>query len=65
MFHMHDDNGVPVPGQQPVRHLDGEWARSTDFQRNTVRAYWLCQLPWQFSVSGLYFYGSGNAFSTT
>jgi hypothetical protein len=45
--------------------LDAEWARSTDFQRHTLRWYGIYLLPWQFSVSGAYFFGSGNYFSTT
>ena len=46
-------------------NLEGEWARSLDFQRNTLRAYWMYELPAGFSFSGLYLYGSGNYFSTT
>ena len=36
---------------------------STDFQRNTVRAWAVYQLPLGLSVSGAYFYGSGNRFA--
>lgn len=70
MFHMRDDNlggsgAIGSSANNPFDNLAGEWARSTDFQRHTVRAYWLYQLPWSFSVSGVYFYGSGNYFPTT
>jgi hypothetical protein len=70
MFHMRDDNlggsgAIGSTASNPFDHLDGEWARSTDFQRHTFRSYWLYQLPWQLSLSGVYFYGSGNYYSTT
>ena len=43
---------------------DGEWARSTEFQRHTLRVYAIYQLPFGVSVSPVYFYGSGNYFDT-
>jgi len=39
-----------------------DWARSTEFQRHTLRTYAIYQLPYGLSVSGAYFYGSGNYF---
>jgi hypothetical protein len=43
---------------------DGEWARSTEFQRHTLRVYAIYQLPFGISVSPVYFYGSGNYYDT-
>jgi hypothetical protein len=59
MFHMRDDNlggsgAIGSTASNPFNNLAGEWARSTDFQRHTVRTYWLYQLPWSFSVSGVF-----------
>lgn len=45
--------------------VEGEWARSVEFQRHTLRTYAIYQLPWRISLSGSYFYGSGNPFQTT
>ncbi len=44
---------------------EAEWARSTDFQRHTLRMNGIWRLPWDISVSGAYFFGSGNYFATT
>src|SRR6185295_11714176 len=61
------DNGTVGYGNSPVNnpfdYLDGEWATSTDFQRNTVRLWGMMQLPYGFSTSVTYFYGSGNRFA--
>jgi hypothetical protein len=70
MFYMHDDNlggsgALSGPANNQFNYLDGEWARSTDFQRHTVRLHALYQLPWDVSVSGLYYFGSGNRFQTS
>jgi len=70
MFYQRDDNlggsgALGSSASNPFNNLEGEWATSTDFQRHTLRAYALYQLPWDFAVSGLYLYGSGNRFSTT
>ena len=40
--------------------LEDEYSRSGDFQRDTVRANGIMNLPWAFSVSGSYLYGSGT-----
>ncbi|MBI4476408.1 MAG: hypothetical protein HY654_04495, partial [Acidobacteria bacterium] len=45
--------------------LDDDYARAADFQRHTLRVHGLYRLPWDISVSGVYFYGSGNYFPTT
>jgi hypothetical protein len=44
--------------------LDDEWARSQDFQRHTLRANGIYRFPWDITVAGTYFYGSGNYFPT-
>jgi len=68
MFYMHDDGSIGYSSSAANNDFTApgsEWARSTDFQRNTVRAWSLYQLPYGLSVSAAYFYGSGNYFSTT
>jgi hypothetical protein len=61
------DNGTIGYGTQPANnpfdYLDGEWATSQDFQRNTIRMWGLIQLPVGFNASITYFYGSGNRFN--
>jgi carboxypeptidase family protein len=63
------DNGTigygNAPANNPFDYLDGEWATSQDFQRNTVRVWGLLQLPLGFSTSVTYFYGSGNRFNNS
>jgi len=46
-------------------NLEGEWARSADFQRHTVRANAIVRLPWAISLAGSFFAGSGNYFNVT
>jgi hypothetical protein len=68
MLSMHDDGtlGYTNPSaNNPFSYLDGEYATSTDFQRNTLRMWALYQLPWGVSTSVSYFYGSGNRFNAT
>ena len=69
MIYQHDNNiattGTTGSSASNPFDLQGEWALSTDFQRSTVRAYGLYQLPWGFSLSGMYLYGSGNRFQTS
>jgi hypothetical protein len=68
MLAMHDDGGFnytnPSANNQ-FDYIDGEYATSTTFQRNTVRVWTLVQLPWGFSSSVSYGYGSGNRFNAT
>jgi hypothetical protein len=45
--------------------LDEELARANDFQRNTFRTYALYRLPWDFSISAAYAFGSGNYYATS
>jgi hypothetical protein len=68
MFFMHDDGTIGYSSSAANNDFTApgsEWATSTDFQRNTVRAWALYQLPWGVSISGAYFYGSGNRYATT
>ena len=66
MLEMKDNGSIGygnAPANNPFDYLDGEWATSQDFQRHTVRLWGLMQLPWGFSTSVTYFYGSGNRFN--
>jgi hypothetical protein len=68
MLAMHDDGtlGYTTPSENnPFDYLAGEYATSEEFQRHTVRAWTLYQLPWGLSTSVTYFYGSGNRFRAT
>jgi hypothetical protein len=70
MFHMYDDNlggsgALSGPANNQFDYLAGEWARSTDFQKHTLRAYALYQLPKGFSISPVIYYSSGNYFQTS
>ena len=40
--------------------LEDEYSRSGDFQRDTVRANGIVNLPWDVSLSTSFFYGSGT-----
>jgi hypothetical protein len=68
MFSMHDDGNIgyttPAANNQ-FDYLNGEYATSTDFQKNTLRTWILVQLPWGLNTSVAYFYGSGNRFATS
>jgi hypothetical protein len=65
MLFMHDDTtGFQFQGNNPFQP-DAEWARSTDFQRHTVRFNGIWRLPYALSLSGAYLFGSGNFYSTT
>lgn len=66
MLAMHDNGTlgyVSPTTNNPFDYLGGEYATSTDFQRNTVRAWTMIQLPWGVSTSVSYFYGSGNLYA--
>ncbi len=68
MLSMHDDGGLGIssPGaNNQFDYLAGEYATSTDFQRNTVRAWLIYQLPFGFGVSVSEFYGSGTRYGAT
>jgi hypothetical protein len=65
MFFMRDNtNGFQSQGNNPF-DPEAEWARSTDFQRHTLRFNGIWRLPYDVSISGAYLYGSGNYYSTT
>ena len=68
MLSMHDDGGLGIssPGaNNQFNYLAGEYATSTDFQRNTLRAWLIYQLPLGFNVSVSEFYGSGTRYAAT
>ena len=44
---------------------DADWSNSSGLQKDTFRANGIVKLPWQFSVSGSYFYGSGSHYNAT
>jgi hypothetical protein len=65
MFFKRDDTtSFGVAANNPF-DLDADFARSTDFQRNTVHAYAMYGLPWGVSISSAFSYGSGNYYPTT
>jgi hypothetical protein len=65
MFFFNDNTtSFQFEGNNPF-DPDAEWARSTEFQRHTLRLNALWRGPWGVNVSGAYFFGSGNYFSTT
>jgi hypothetical protein len=65
MFFMNDNTtGFQSQGNNPF-DLGAEWARSTEFQRHTLRLTGIYQLPWDLSVAAAYFFGSGNYYATT
>ena len=66
MLEMKDNGTVGYgtsPANNPFDYLNGEWATSQDFQRNTVRLWALAQFPLGLNASVSYFYGSGNRFA--
>lgn len=42
-----------------------EWARSNDFQRNTIRLSGIYRLPYDINLSAAYFFGSGNWYASS
>jgi hypothetical protein len=65
MLFMNDNTtGFQSQGNNPF-DPEAEWARSTDFQRHTVRFNGIWRLPYDISLSGAYLFGSGNYYSTT
>jgi len=44
---------------------DDEWARSNDFQRNTIRLSGIYRLPYDINLSAAYFFGSGNWYAVS
>jgi hypothetical protein len=65
MFFMNDDTtGFQYQGNNPFEP-DAEWARSTEFQRHTLRLNGIYKMPWDITLAGAFLYGSGNYFQTT
>jgi len=68
MLAQHDDGtpGLVSPtANNQFDYLDGEYATSTTFQRSTLRAWALYQIPWGLSAALSYAYGSGNRYNAT
>ncbi len=68
MLGMHDDGtpGLVSPtANNQFDYLDGEYATSAAFQRSTLRAWSLYQMPWGLSTGVSYAYGSGNRYNAT
>lgn len=68
MLSMHDDGSIAygnASGNNPFDPLDGEYATSLNFQRHTVRGWALYELPWGFSTSVAYAYGSGTRYAAS
>src|SRR5262245_30183384 len=59
-----DTTGFGYQADNPFDQ-DADWAQSTGFQKHTFRSNGIVRLPWQFSVSGSYFYGSGAHYNPT
>ncbi len=64
LFQHDNTTGFQFEGNNPFDPR-AEWARSTEFQRHTVRLNGIWRLPYGFSVAGAYLHGSGNYFATT
>jgi hypothetical protein len=69
---LRDDSGISTSGRtsQTVHNhfdldLDDQYGRAVDFQRHTLRINGLYRLPWDISLAGAYFFGSGNYFQST
>jgi hypothetical protein len=62
-----DDNGTNSFGYIGATNnpfcMSCEWGRSNSFQRNTLRLNGVYQAPKGFSLSGIFYYGSGNYYS--
>ncbi len=64
LFANDDTTNFQYQGNNPF-DPEAEWARSTEFQRHTLRFNGIWRLPYDISVSGAYLYGSGNYYQTT
>jgi len=68
MLSMHDDGTIAyggASGNNPFDNLNGEYATATGFQRHTVRTWAVVALPYGFSTSLNYAYGSGNRYAAS
>jgi Carboxypeptidase regulatory-like domain len=65
-----DDTGVGTQGYGGVvdNHFDmdlsDQFGRALDFQRHTLRMNGVYRLPWEITLAGSYFFGSGNYFQS-
>jgi hypothetical protein len=64
LFQHDDTTGFQFEGNNPF-DPKAEWARSTEFQRHTLRVNGIVHLPYGVSLSAAYLYGSGNYYATT
>jgi hypothetical protein len=64
LFANDDTTGFQYQANNPFEP-DADWARSTEFQRHTVRFNGIWRLPYEMSLSGAYLFGSGNYYNTT
>lgn len=64
-----NDTGRRYSGYGPTQlnpfDVDVDWGRSNDFQRHTVRASGIWNLPLGFALAGFYSFGSGNPLQVT
>ena len=68
VFYQHDDGVIGYVNGSANNQFDatdGEWARSTAFQRNTFRLHGSFTLPHDISASLIYMFGSGAYFATS
>jgi hypothetical protein len=68
LFYKREDGDIGYVNGTANNQFDstrGEWARATDFQRNTVRLHATLQLPRDVTTSAVFFYGSGVYYQTT
>jgi hypothetical protein len=65
MFYKNDNTTGFGIGANNQFDLEDEWARSTDFQRNTFRLNGIYRLPYGISLAGAYLYGSGNYYGAS
>ena len=68
LFYKHEDGTIGFVNGTANNQFDplaGEWARAADFQRNTVRLHGTFELPFDFTASVIYLYGSGNYYQTS
>lgn len=64
LFQNDDTTGFQFEGNNPFDPR-AEWARSTEFQRHTLRINGIWRLPFDISLAGAYLFGSGNYYATT
>lgn len=64
LFQHDDTTNFQYQGNNPF-DPDADWARSTEFQRHTLRVNAIYRLPFDINVSGAYLFGSGNYYQTT